>query len=357
MNDGIARRRLRNQLLTGPGLSRADKVVAWFGAMQGQEYEPAKWAVGQRMPDGTVAADVERALAAGRIVRTHAMRPTWHFVAAADLRWIQALTGQRVRRIVSAYDRRLGLEARTVVRGIGVIERTLRGGQSMTRPEIGEALKRSRLGLDRLQLSNLVMHAELEGVICSGPRRARLQTYALVEERVPPVAALTRDEALATLCRRYFTSHAPATIRDFCWWSGLTVAETRRGLEMNRARREDIDGLTYWSIGPDRRGRPRAEDDPLVHLLPIYDEYVIAYRDRKAVPHSPPDPSTGDSTPGREVTFQHALVIDGRIIGTWRTTRDVGTGRPAVIPLRRLTRSERLAVAASVRCYQEFAGR
>jgi hypothetical protein len=356
MNDGIAARRLRNQLLTSRGLPRAEKVVTWLGAVQAQEYEPAKWALGLRMQDGAAAADVERALDAGRILRTHAMRPTWHFVAAADLRWLQALTGPRVRRIVSSYDRRLGLDARTIVRGIGQIERALSGGQPMTRPELGEALTRRRLALDRRQLSNLVMHAELEAVICSGPRRGRLHTYMLVDERVPAVPALTRDDALATLARRYFTSHGPATIRDFVWWSGLTVADARRGLEINRGRREDSDGLAYWSIGRERRAATRTAADPVVRLLPIYDEYLIAYRDRLAVPHAPGTPA-GRAVAGSAVTFQHALVIGGGVAGTWRTTWDAGAGPPAVFPLRRLARPERLALDESVRRYRAFVGR
>lgn len=350
MNEEIARRRLGRQLLASDGLLRPERVVAWLGAVQAQEYAPAKWALGLRMREGTTVAEVERALDAGRILRTHVMRPTWHFVAAADLRWLLALTGPRVRRILAPYDRRLGLETRMITRGLALIERVLAGQRFLTRPELGEALRRNRLALDRLQLANLVMHAELEAVVCSGPRRDKLHTYGLVAERVPPRPALSRDEALDALARRFFTSHGPATLRDFAWWSGLTMGDARRGVDMTRAKSDVVDGLTYWTIGPDRR---RGGTHGAVHLLPIYDEYLIAYRDRTAVPHQP---SGSGSSPRDGVTFQHALVIDGQVAGTWRTTRDAGPDGLAVIPSRRLSRAERLAVDEAVQRYRGFAG-
>ena len=350
MDSAIAARRLGNQLITRAGLRRAADVVAWFGAVQAQEYEPAKWALGLRMRDGTVADDVERALVAGRILRTHVMRPTWHFVVAADLRWLLALTGPRVHRILASYNRRLGLDARTLAKGTALIEEELGGGRALTRPELGEHLHRAGLVLDRLQLTNLVMHAELEAVVCSGPRRGKQQTYALLAERVPKTPAMTRDEALATLSRRYFASHGPATIRDFVWWSGLTVGDARRGLEMNRARSEETDGLTYWTIGADRR---RAGREGLVQLLPIYDEYLVAYRDREAVPHSQSGARTGKN---KAVTFQHALMIGGQVAGTWRTTREVGAAALDVVPRRRLSSAERLALEEAVLRYRAFIG-
>ena len=350
MNDAIAGRRLRSQLIARQGLRRPEDVVAWQGAVQAQEYEPAKWALGLRMRDGVVAGDVEHACQSGRILRTHVMRPTWHFVAAPDIRWLLALTGPRVHRILTSYNRRLGLDARTLVKGTAAIEQALGGGRFLTRAELGEHLHRAGVALERLQLTNLVMHAELEAIVCSGPRRVKQQTYALLGERVPKATAPTRDEALAILSRRYFRSHGPATIRDFVWWSGLTVADARRGLEMNRAKREEIDGLTYWTVGPARRGATR---DRLVYLLPIYDEYLIAYRDRRAVPHL----SSGRHGDGGEaVTFQHALIIAGQVAGTWRTTPRVGAAELDVVPRRRLTGAERRALEDAILRYRAFIG-
>jgi hypothetical protein len=344
----IAERRLRNQHIATRGLRRPEDVVAWFGAMQAQEYEPAKWAIGLRMPDGTTSAKIQRACDEGRILRTHVMRPTWHFVAAADIRWLLELTAPRVHRILSYYNRALELDARTLSRGTAVIERALDAGHHLTRMELAESLSRARLPMSGNRLARVVMHAELEGVICSGRRRERQPTYALVAERAANAERLSHDEALATLGQRFFHSHGPATIRDFAWWSGLTIADGKRATEMIRARREVIDGLTYWTVEPSAR---RTARDQRVHLLPIYDEYLVAYRDRQAVPHRP---TSGRSASRESVTFQHALVVDGHVAGTWRVTRSASAVAIRAVPLRRLDSPQRRALTAAVQRYERF---
>lgn len=347
----VAERRLCNQHLTTNGLRRPAEVVEWFGAMQAQEYEPARWALGLRLRDGVSDADIRRAFDAGRILRTHVMRPTWHFVTPADIRWLLELTAPRVHRIMSYYNRELGLDAPTLVRGTDVIERALGEGGHLTRPELAAALQRARMPMVGNRLARVVMHAELEGVICSGARRERQFTYALLAERAPRARRLSRDEALATLGERFFQGHGPATIRDFAWWSGLTAADGKRATEMIRARPEVIDGLSYWTIGELPRQAARVHQS---HLLPIYDEYVVAYRDRKAVPHGP---STIASSSTESVIFRHALVIGGQIAGTWRTTRSAKAVMIRAVPLRRLRSTERLAIDAAVQRYERFIGR
>src|SRR5690348_1625275 len=116
----ILRRRLRNQRLVGAGAADPAATVAWFGAMQAQEFGIAKWSVGQRTV-GIDDAAVARALDEGLILRTHALRPTWHFIAAADLHWIQALTGPRVHSMNGPYYRGHGLDAATAARTNAVI--------------------------------------------------------------------------------------------------------------------------------------------------------------------------------------------------------------------------------------------
>lgn len=346
----IPDRRLRNQHVTRTVFRRPADVVAWFGAMQAQEYDVAKWAIGLRMQDGSSDTQVARAFDEGKILRTHVMRPTWHFVTPADIRWMQELTGPRVQRIAASYNRRLELDTRTLTRGTGVIERALRDRQYLTRTELAERLRRAGLAMSGQRLAHLMLHAELEAVVCSGPRREKKFTYALIAERAPKAASLSRDEALALLTRRYFSSHGPATIRDFVWWSGLTTADAKRGLEMNKARREEMNGLAYWTIGPDRSGATKAE---LAYLLPIYDEYLIAYRDRQAVPHSV---SMLTSASGATVTFQHAVVIRGQIAGTWRIARHGKAMHITIVPLRPLTGVERRALERAGARYERFMG-
>ncbi len=350
MNLSIAEQRLLNQRLTRAGFRRAGDVVEWLGAVQAQEFEPAKWALGLRTRDSVVSAETQQAFDDGLILRTHVMRPTWHFVSAADIRWMTELTAPGVHRRMSTYDRQLGLDDKLFVRGTGLIERALGDRNYLTRAELGDRLRAAGLALDGIRLAHLAMHAELEGVICSGPRRGKQSTYALVAERAPKAVRLSRDEALATLARRYFSSHGPATIRDFVWWSGLNTADAKRGLEMNKARCEDAGGRTYWTIGASSRA---AATDHLVHLLPVYDEYLVAYRDREAVPHGSLVINR-NFRPSDSVIFQHTLVIAGHVAGTWRRTESSKSVAIDVIPTRRLTRPERRAIDEAAGRYEEF---
>ena len=346
----LVAQRLVNQRLTGAGHRRPADVVSWCGAVQAQEYEPARWGLGLRMVDDAADASVERAFDQGRLLRTHVMRPTWHFVTPADIGWLLALTAPRVRRVLASYMRSVELDASTLAGATTIVERALRDGQYLTRIEMGEHLLRAGLVMTGLRLAFLTLHAELDGVICSGPRRGKQFTYALLAERAPRPRTLERDEALAELTKRYFRSHGPASIRDFVWWSGMTTTDAKRGLDINRARSENVDGLTYWSVDPPPSALVRDDE---VFLLPIYDEYLVAYRDRTAVPHGP---STIRSASGRVVRFRHALVIDGQVAGTWRIERDGRGVTLAATAMRRLSRREQRDLADAAGRYGRFAG-
>ena len=340
----IADQRLRNQRITHPGPRGAEKLVAWMGAVQAQEYGPARWGLGLRLPGNSSDAAIERATDKGRILRTHVLRPTWHFVNASDIRWLLELTGPMVQRRMASYDRQLGLDARVMTRSVDVIERALGQHRYLTRRELGVELGRAGLPTGSSPLAHIAMHAELEGVICSGPRRGKQSTYALLSDRAPHARRLPRDEALAELARRYLRSHGPATVRDFVWWSGLGTADARRGLEMIRARSRDIDGLRYWSLG--RARAAVSSGKTVVHLLPVYDEYLVAYRDQQAVPR--PAYVLGG--------FLHALVIGGQVAGTWRISPGPKGLLMNVTALRRLTSIERRALARAVTRYSRFLG-
>lgn len=341
--------RLINQRIDGPGHRRPEDVVAWSGAVQAQEYEPAKWGVGLRMRSDPVDADVQRAFDDGRILRTHVLRPTWHFVTPADIRWMLALTAPRVRLRMATYWRQMELDAKAFARGTAVIERALGDRRCLTRAELGEALRRARRPLAGFRLAHLAMSAELEGVICSGPRRGKQSTYALLEQRAPRAPLLDRDEALGELVTRYLQSHGPATIRDFVWWSGLTTPDARRGIEIANAARVERDGLTYWTVGGGRSATRRQ----LAHVLPIYDEYLGSYRDRGAIPNNALKIT---SAYGRPVNFQHAVIVAGRVVGTWRVTRSARAIAMRATMLRRLTARERRAVADAAKRYERFQG-
>lgn len=300
------------------------------------------------MRHAIVDADVERAFADGEILRTHVLRPTWHFVAAEDLGWMLELTAPRIQVSMRTYARNVGLDARQLSRGLAIIERQLAGGRHQTRRELAAHLSRAGLPMTPMHMAFVAMNAELERIICSGPRRGKEFTYALVSERVKSSTLLSADEGLGVLATRFFASHGPATLKDFVWWSGLRSVDARRGLDIASLRSVEHEGLTYWHDG---RRTPAARTTG-VHLLPIYDEYTVAYRDRVAVPHGPGRIRTGAQVVG----FRHALVIDGQIAGTWT----IETGRSGtsvrVTPLRRLTRAERDRIDAVVGRYARFIG-
>jgi hypothetical protein len=341
VNERIARQRLDNQRITRPGSRDPADIVRWLGAVQAQQYLAAKWALALRMPDGATDARIERAFDEGRILRTHVMRPTWHFVAASDLHWMLELTAPRVHRALAFATRYYDLPLATRTRATTLFERALSDGQYLTRAELGAHLERAGLAVKGFRLALLTMHAELERVICSGPHRGAQSTYALLAERAPRPTRTSRDEALAELTERYFRSHGPATIRDFVWWSGLTTADAKRGLEMSGGRHQVIDGHTYWTLGrPTTRGTRRT----LVHLLPIYDEYFVAYRDLDAVPRRA----------GSRGALEQALVIGGQAAGTWKTARKAGGLVVDVDGARRLSAAERHAVAERAARYGRF---
>jgi hypothetical protein len=346
VNARIPARRLHNQYIARPARLTPADLVAWLGAVQAQEFQPARWGLAQRLRGTALAQAIDGALEAGEILRTHVLRPTWHFVARDDLGWMLQLTGPRLQRQAAAYYRNHGLEPAELTRAAAVFERAVAGGRHLTRAELGDLVAQRGRRHTSMQLGFLTFYAELEGIICSGPHRGRHATYALIAERAPKPRRLERDEALAELTRRYFASHGPATVRDFVWWSGLPTSDAKRGLDMIRARREDVDGLTYWTAGQVRIG---AERSP-VHLLPIYDEYLVSYRDRVAVPHRPGTvPADGAS-----VTFQHAVVSSGHVVGTWRVTRRAAGVAVRVFPLRPLKAAERRALEAEAGRYGRY---
>ncbi len=222
----IIHSRLLNQQIANSYFQQPGELVEWMGAMQAQEYAMAKWAIGLRIP-GSTDAMVESAFNKGGILRTHLLRPTWHFVSPTDIRWMLALSAPRINAIGAYMYRQLKLDNAIFRRSAAVLLKTLEGGKYLTRTELQEALKQKKIIADGLRLGYIMMHAELEGLICSGPRQGKQFTYALLEERVPPVPALTRDESLALLAKKYFSSRGPATTIDFATWSGLTITDSK----------------------------------------------------------------------------------------------------------------------------------
>ena len=321
--------RLRNQRLLGPTLESGADVVRWLGAVQSQDYAGACWGVSLRSA-GLTAAAFTQAFNAGHILRAHVMRPTWHFVTPEDIRWLQALTSPRVHAANAFAYRLTELDETTFRRADRLITRALQGGKARTRRELAAVLEKGGVPASGLRLACIVMRAELNALICSGPIIGKEHTYMLLEERVPPAPVLKREEALALLARRYFASHGPASVHDFSWWSGLTMADARAGLESVKSSFEsrEVNQRLYWgppeaapratrgSHSPRRASSRGGEDEAIVHLLPNYDEHVVAYRDHS---HSL-DPATREAlrTRGSEPLAVHLIARDGLVVGGWR---------------------------------------
>lgn len=304
--------RLRNQRLTGEKLGGVAEAVRWLGAVQAQEYAAAQWALGLRAASVT-AADVDAALADGRIIRTHILRPTWHLVAREDLGWMQALSGPRMAAATRPRQLQLGIDEEMVARSQAALADALRGGVFLTRKEAAQLLEDAGVPVDGegQRLPWLLMRAEFDGVICSGPLNGKQHTYALFAERVPDSAPLTRDEALAELARGYFRARGPATLRDFSWWAGLTLTDCRRAIALAE------ESLQRVALGETEAWLPASpppgtgDDDCDLLLLPAFDEYTVAYADRSAVLE--PGPAIGDA-------LSYVVVAEGCIIGSWRRT-------------------------------------
>lgn len=344
--------RLSQQRLTQNPLATASQVVDWLGAVQSQDYLGAKWSVGLRMQNATDEA-VEQAFTAGTMLRTHILRPTWHFVAPADIRWMEALTAPRIKAVSAYMYRQHKLDDALFARTNAVIDKALQGGRYLTRAELGTALEAAGIPAEGNRLSYIVMRAELDAVICSGPRRGKQFTYALLEERAPQARVLDRDEALAQLTRRYYTGHGPATMRDFAWWSGLSAADTKAGIDMAAAYLEHIvvEGQTYWfadSILP-ALNAPAAETAPPAFLLPTYDEFLVGYtsfgESRKGGKENSPD-----------FMLSATVVLGGRVAGSWRRTLQKGMVMIEFAPFTPLTVDESEFFAAAASRYGDFIG-
>lgn len=348
----IAEARLWNQRLMGSPFDDPASAVRWLGAVQAQDYLGAKWALALRGRD-LRNDDIDAAFDAGHFLRTHVMRPTWHFVAPEDLRWLLALTGPRVHQVNRHMYRQLELDDAVFRRTSRRLVRALEGGRSLTRSELAEALERDGIVARGTRLAYILMHAELSALVCSGPLRGKQHTYALLEERIAPAPELPREEAFATLVRRYFTSHGPATAHDFSWWSGLKVSETRRVLTMVSEDLDNVqvDGETYWFAEWEV---PDASEEPIIQLLPNYDEQVVAYRDRRHII----DPAAADalSERGDGPLAVHLIARNGQVIGGWRHS----TGRTRQVIevdlLVKLERAEEAALTSAGRRYGRFVG-
>lgn len=304
--------RLYNQLLSTHEMKEPHEIVSWMGAMQSQALGMAKWAIGSRLVNKH-EKDITDALNTGKIIRMHTLRPTWHFVSAEDVHWMNELSYSRLKPVYRSYAKSLGADESLLYRYIPLIEELLSGGKHLSKQEIGNALAESGVFLDDNHLKLSLYFAELEGIIVNGELEGSRQTFTLLDEWAPRVSDISREEALERLARKYFTSHGPATLQDFAWWSNLSITECRQAMEMISPDfiRELINERECW-MRNDTRTPPSNHASAL--LLAPFDEYVVSYKERSEMI----EVAYYSKVITKNGIFSPTIMLNGEVIGSWK---------------------------------------
>lgn len=322
-------------------------MVETVGAVQAQDFSGAIWGVGLRVKKSTYESIVSD-FNTGKILRTHVMRPTWHFVSPQDIRWMLVLTRERVSKRIHAYNAPLGLNETIFSRANKQIEKELQKNDNLTRQELKHSLHRVGISTTVQKLAHLVMRAELDGLITSGPLRGKQFTYALMDNRAPASTLLPREKMLGMLAERYFSAHGPATLHDFSWWSGLTLAETREGVTHSRGLEKiDYSNQTYWFS---KKQKTFSKEDEKIYLLPNYDEYTIGYWSKHAL-YLPVDTHIFSGN-----GFYHTIVCRGKVVGTWKRILQKNSFIIQTKFISPLNKDEKEQLQEAVHAYGEFFG-
>ena len=341
--------RLQNQHLLSPEFKNPAEIVAYLGAVQAQDYAGAKWAIAQRLLNGNDPL-IEKAFTGGEIIRTHVLRPTWHFVSPADIRWMLDLTAEKIMHLSAYYHREAGLDSSIFIKSANAITKALEGGKQLDRTELINILNKAGIATNYQRFIHIMMVLELQKLVCSGGRQGKQFTYALFDERVPAAKSLTREEALATLALRYFTSHGPATVYDFAWWSGLTVTDAKSGLETVKSNliSEVFENNIYWFTDNER---PGVKTVP-AFLLPNYDEYIVSYKDRSAAIES----KNVIKADPRGTIFNHTIIINGKVEGIWKAILKKSNMELVIDPFKSFTKKDTRKIELACKNYVKFSG-
>jgi hypothetical protein len=340
--------RLLNQRLASPQFTEPADLVYYMGATQSQDFAGAKWAIAQRLK-GATDKTIEDAFNNGNILRTHVMRPTWHFVHPKDIRWMSQLTAPRVMTIARTQHRQHQLDHVIFSKSEKAILNGMEGGKQLTRDEITKALEQAGVASNDQRFIHIMMQMELIGLVCSGGRQGKQFTYALLDEKVPSSKPFDKQEANVALAERYFISHGPATLQDYIWWSGLTVADAKTGLEAVKHRLTSIalNNNTYWFAEQENSTNSKL---PGAFLLPNYDEYIVSYKDRSAAIAA----SEANKADPRGTIFNHTIVVNGKVIGIWKRTIGKTKVDVELIPFAPLSKVNQTAIITAAKRYARF---
>jgi len=306
----LTARRIASQKISPRHAVSVKDALGWMCAVQAQDYGMARWGLALRAAHASAAA-VDAAIDRGDVLRTHILRPTWHFVGGGDIYWLLDFSARRILAGMKSRLEQLELDRATLNRSAAIMEKALAGGNSLTREELLDIVRNAGISTVSNRGSHILAWAELHQLICSGPSRRGKRTYALLPERVPEARRMSREESLAALTRRYFRSRGPATQKDFAWWSGLPLGEVREGLALVK-RSLDSEGEGSARLWFNTSSRPGGGGG--VHLLPAFDEYLIGYQDRSAQVQFASQKSLVSSNG----MFWPTVVAGGAVIGTWK---------------------------------------
>ena len=345
----ILHARLLNQQIAAHKFESPDEVVKWFGAVQAQDYLGALWAIGLRINNAT-ESDIEKAIANKTILRTWPMRGTLHFIAPEDARWmLQLLTPRIISRAAAIY-RNSGLDKKVFAKSSRVIVKALQGGKQFERQEIYRILEEAKISTSGNRGLHILGMLAQQGLICFGPRKGKQQSFVLLDEWVPETKSLKGDEATATLAQTYFTSHGPATVQDFVWWSGLTVADAKRGLDIIKKKFTEIrlNDNSYWM-----RDNALLSVEKLkgIFLLPCFDEYLVGYKDRSAAVTAQFTQQMFGASNG---IFASVLLINGKVEGTWKRSFYKNEVIIEIKPFKKLMQTEKAEILKVAKQYSNF---
>jgi hypothetical protein len=340
--------RLQNQQLSQQEFRNPADLVYNMGAVQAQDYTGAKWALGMRLK-GCTDELIEKAFTDGDMIRTHVLRPTWHFVHPKDIRWMLELTARRIQALAASRHRQLGLDTNVLSKCESVITKAFNGHKQLSRDIISDTFQKNGIVTNEQRFVHIMMHLELEQVVCSGGREGKQFTYALFDSRIPKTKTISKEQALAMLVERYFISHGPATMADFVWWSGLTTADAKTGLEAKKAKLSSFifEDNTYWFA---EQSHPPIIKPGTALLLPNYDEYIVSYKDRSATIAA----QNLNLADPRGTIFNHTLILNGQIEGIWKRMFKKDMLELEIIPFKKLSIANVNAVEKAAKRYADF---
>ncbi len=344
----IARTRLINHQIVQPKWNTPSEVVGWMGAMQAQDFEMSKWAIGVRQPNLEIK-DVQDAVNKGEIIRTHLLRPTWHLVASEDVGWMLDLCAHRIKASLKSRWKELELNTKELHKCYRLIEQNMAGDKHLTRDELKGLFSAAGIVTANNRLSHILMGAEMEKLICSGINKNKKPTYALFGERVKDGKTMEKDEAISALASRYFSSHGPATVEDFMWWSGLPLTQARKAVEIANSKLEriEVEQVSYWFNGDYLKIEGPVSQ---IHLLPAFDEFVISYKDRTAIIASDHQKKAFSANG----MFFPIIVYDGKVIGIWKRKIHSSSFNVSFEFFTNLTNEQRQFLNSALRHFERF---